>query len=104
MAESHEAGSTARNLEIKVRCGPEGLSPVIARAYAAGIGPFTTLFQTDTYFAVPIDRLKVRKIQSGSDQTSELIAYSRPDKTGPRDSRYHRVTLAAESVDSLIAA
>jgi adenylate cyclase class IV len=94
----------ARNLELKVECAAAGLAPVIERAYAAGIGPFTTLYQTDTYFAVPAGRLKLREIQCGGERSAELIAYDRPDATGPRWSEYHRVPVDPAQVEPLIAA
>ena len=94
----------ARNLELKVRCGPGGLAPVLERAYAAAIGPFTTLYQTDTYFAVPEGRLKLREIQRGGERTAELIAYDRPDATGPRWSEYHHVPVEPATAEPLLAA
>lgn len=51
------------------------------------------LVQTDTYFNVKSDclvnaRLKLRKIDKGSDVSYELIYYSRPDQTDAKHSKY----------------
>lgn len=44
-----------------------------------------TLQQEDTFFQCPRGRLKLRSFPDGS---GELIYYDRPDKTGPKESRY----------------
>lgn len=86
----------ARNLELKVGCDPAMLARVRERLAAGGVS-FVTVAQVDTYFAVPSGRLKLRQSAPaiGNEQTAELIAYVRPDTSGPRWSAYHRVPLAA---------
>lgn len=96
----------ARNLELKVGCDDAGLARVRARLEATGL-PLRTLVQVDTYFAVPSGRLKLREIAPavGADaQSAELIAYTRPDRSGPRWSAYHRVPVAAADAKTLKAA
>lgn len=62
--------------------------------------PGTVIQQTDTFFVVPRGRLKVREF---ADESGELIAYDRPDQTGPKQSVYTRVPCAnaAELVRAL---
>ena len=96
----------ARNLELKVGCDAAGLVRVRARLEATGL-PLVTLVQADTYFAVPSGRLKLREIApaAGVDvQAAELIAYARPDRSGPRWSAYHLVPVAAAEAKTLKAA
>jgi adenylate cyclase class IV len=77
----------ARNIEIKARA--VDLHAVRARAASLTSGPSETLRQRDTFFAVPYGRVKVREFSDGS---GELIAYSRPDQRGPKESVYIRYT------------
>ena len=51
------------------------------------LNPSETLEQTDTFFAVPNGRLKVRQF---SDGTGELLSYHRADQLGPKESVYTR--------------
>jgi len=76
----------ARNIEIKARV-PD-LAAVRARLLSMAPTPARTIEQKDTFFAVPNGRLKVREFPDGS---GELIAYERPDRTGPKESVYTRV-------------
>lgn len=86
-----------RNLEIKLALTPERLEALDATVRAAGL-PVELLDQTDTYFAVSQDRLKLRETTSaGRAPAAELIAYRRPDETGPRWSDYDRLPLSAEA-------
>lgn len=72
-----------RNVELKARLrDPQG---VRARALALSDGPPAVLTQTDTFFACPQGRLKLRDFGDG---TGELIHYRRPDRTGPKTSDY----------------
>jgi adenylate cyclase len=73
----------ARNTEIKARVqGPVALQ---ARARAvADHGP-QLLLQDDTFFHCARGRLKLREFADGA---AELIAYERPDATGPKTSDY----------------
>ncbi len=87
----------ARNLELKVGCDAAELVRVRDCLLAAGI-PLVALGQVDTYFAAPSGRLKLRETAPtvGEDEpTVELIAYARPDCSGPRWSIYHRVPVAS---------
>ncbi len=78
----------ARNIEIKCRC--EDLDAVRARALAAGAIDRGELHQTDTFFAAPDARLKLRVFADG---TAELISYRRPDTADARASEYRRATV-----------
>lgn len=80
----------ARNVEIKARLrDPAG---VAARAAALADGGTERLGQTDVYFHVQHGRLKLRTIrEEGRAEAAELIAYVRPDATGPEVSEYRRV-------------
>ncbi len=96
----------ARNLELKVGCTPADVARVRDSLLAAGI-PLATLAQVDTYFAVPSGRLKLRETRSnlgGDAQAAELIAYVRPNTSGPRWSAYHRVPVASAVAAVLKAA
>ncbi len=75
----------ARNIEIKARI--PGLDAIRAKALSMASEPSETLQQTDTFFAVPEGRLKVREF---SDGTGELISYHRPNTLGPKQSVYTR--------------
>jgi adenylate cyclase class IV len=76
----------ARNIEIKARVGDLGAMRAAVATRASRTGEI--LQQTDTFFAVPAGRLKVREFADGS---GELIAYERPDQPGPKESSYSRV-------------
>jgi adenylate cyclase class IV len=86
-----------RNLEIKLRLTPARLASLEATVRAAGLS-VTVLDQIDTYFRVPPPgRLKLRQLTpEGGELTAELIAYQRPDLTGPRWSDYELLPLAPE--------
>jgi predicted adenylyl cyclase CyaB len=75
----------ARNIEIKARV-PD-LDTIRAKAAMLASGPGEILEQTDTFFAVPRGRLKVREFSDGS---GELISYERPNQPGPKESVYTR--------------
>ena len=79
----------ARNIEIKARV--DDLGAIRARVAALASGPGEILQQTDTFFAVPAGRLKVREFSDGS---GELIAYERPNQPGPKESSYSRFVCA----------
>ena len=73
----------AHNIEIKARV-PD-FDALLARAgRLAGTEP-ELIVQTDTFFAVPRGRLKLREFADGR---GELIAYERPNDAGPKTSRY----------------
>jgi predicted adenylyl cyclase CyaB len=73
----------ARNVEIKARI--HDVDEVRARAAALSDAPSVMLEQEDTFFRVPEGRLKLRVFPSGK---GELIAYFRPDTSGPKTSEY----------------
>jgi predicted adenylyl cyclase CyaB len=75
----------ARNVEIKARV--HDVDAVRAKAAALASSPGEIVQQTDTFFAVPAGRLKVRELADGS---GELIAYERPNQPGPKESSYSR--------------
>ena len=77
-----------RNIEIKARLTDLAATRRLVAA-AADRGP-EPLAQTDTFFAVPSGRLKLREF---SDRPAELIFYRRPDTPGPSPSEWARVTV-----------
>lgn len=79
----------ARNIEIKARIA--SLDAIRAKARRLAGGPSEILHQTDTFFAVPEGRLKIREFSDGA---GELIAYHRPNRPGPRQSVYTRYVCA----------
>lgn len=86
-------GSMAHNLEIKARVPDLGRLRSAAASLAAQ--PGAVIEQRDTFFAVPKGRLKVREFADGA---GELIAYERPDDSGPKESVYTRVACQDASV------
>jgi adenylate cyclase class IV len=94
------------NLELKVRCLDEAaLDALAARAAASGAVRQRAMHQRDTYFVVPLGRLKLREwrrddavgltTERGTPDDAEvgaagavLIAYDRPDEAGSRLSDY----------------
>ena len=78
-----------RNVEIKARVRD---LPALRRAVEAmADGPPSLLAQTDTFFAAPRGRLKLRVLGDGA---AELISYVRDDVGGPRASRYLKAPVA----------
>lgn len=77
----------AENVEIKARLSPGRAAFVRSEALARASRPPEVLVQTDTFYAVPRGRLKLRVFADGS---GELIAYDRPDRAGPKLSSYVR--------------
>ncbi len=73
----------ARNIEIKARVNHRDQIEDLAKALADE-GP-VVLVQTDTFFNTGQGRLKLRQFPKGH---GELIAYQRPDMTGPSASNY----------------
>lgn len=73
----------ARNVEIKARV--ENPTRLRRLALALGDGPGQPIHQKDTFYRSRQGRLKLREFADGS---GELIAYDRPDKTGPKTSHY----------------
>jgi predicted adenylyl cyclase CyaB len=89
----------ARNVEIKVRVTEPGA--LRERVKTMADGPAEVLDQRDVFFCAPEGRLKLRRFPDGR---GELIAYCRPDATGPAlsDYRIHR-TEASESLEGFLA-
>lgn len=79
----------ASNIEIKARA--RDLDRLERRARELGGGEAEELLQVDTFYSVPTGRLKLRVFGDG---TGELIQYHRPDRGGPKESRYERVPAA----------
>jgi adenylate cyclase class IV len=79
----------SKNIEIKATV-PD-LATIREKAAALASGPAQCLHQTDTFFAVPTGRLKVRAFPDGS---GELISYERANDAGPTESVYTRVACA----------
>src|SRR6202140_1447392 len=75
----------ASNVEIKARVtDPKAMR---SRVEALGTTAPEELVQIDTFYNVPIGRLKLREFGDG---TGELIYYERPDAMGPTVSNYFR--------------
>lgn len=77
----------AKNIEIKAKVPADHFDRIRKVAAELADQPMDVLEQTDTFFAVPQQRLKLREFANG---TAELIAYSRTDQTGPKASSYLR--------------
>ncbi len=71
------------NIEIKARA--THFQRQFALAEALADGPVQVLEQEDVFFHVVKGRLKLRIF---SEQKGELIAYERPDQSGPKASSY----------------
>lgn len=76
----------AQNIEIKARLPDRG-RVLAALAELNADGP-TVMRQSDIFFTVATGRLKLRSIDGPSGKSAELIAYHRPDATGPKTSEY----------------
>ncbi|HEY6399053.1 MAG TPA: cytidine deaminase [Solirubrobacteraceae bacterium] len=89
------------NVELTARDGDS--SATEARCVALGAEDHGVLLQRDTYFAGANGRLKLRE---QGETGSELIAYRRPDATGPEESTYVIAPVGApeELVEALDAA
>jgi len=82
----------ARNVEIKGRV--RDAQAMRSRVESLGATEPEELVQTDTFFNVPVGRLKLREFGDG---TGELIYYERPDAVGPQVSIYVRAPASAPS-------
>jgi predicted adenylyl cyclase CyaB len=87
-----------RNVEIKARV--HDLAALRKRVVEmSALGP-ELLVQRDTFYTVLQGRLKLREF---GDRTSELIYYERPDKAGPKTSKYMRTQISdAASIRQLL--
>ena len=89
----------ARNVEIKAQLADR--EAVRRKAAAIASGPGELITQTDTFFAVPTGRLKVREFSDGS---GEMIAYERSDQSGSKESVYSIVRCAdAQALSTTLA-
>jgi hypothetical protein len=79
----------SRNIEIKARL--HDLPTFRKRVVELPASGPELLFQRDTFYSVLQGRLKLREFADG---TSELIYYQRPDKAGPKTSKYTRTPIA----------
>jgi adenylate cyclase class IV len=77
----------AANIEIKARA--RNWDDQWSRARRLADGEAVLIEQVDTFFAVPVGRLKLREFDSS---TGELIFYQRPDELGPKRSEYSIAT------------
>ena len=73
----------ARNVEIKARI--PSVAALEPRVRALAKGESVEIRQDDTFFACPGGRLKLRQFEEAA---GELIYYVRPDRPGPKESRY----------------
>ena len=73
----------ARNIEIKARI--PSVEALLGPARALADGPPVEILQDDTFFTCRDGRLKLRVLGDG---TGQLIHYTRPDTTGPKQSDY----------------
>lgn len=73
----------AANIELKAKLTNPDSAHAVAEALSGH--PPEILHQTDSFFACPDGRLKLRVLD---DAHGELILYQRPDHDGPRRSNY----------------
>ena len=72
------------NIEIKARV--QDFDEIRRRAEDLSDNPVEVIPQEDTFFNTPQGRLKLRRLTEDSGQ---LIYYTRPDQEGPKRSDYH---------------
>ncbi|MCH9672198.1 MAG: class IV adenylate cyclase [Gammaproteobacteria bacterium] len=75
----------ADNIEVKAKLEAGQATRIRVLAQTRANSPVQRLQQTDTFFHAPSGRLKLREFATGE---AELIAYHRPDRAGPKHSRY----------------
>ena len=73
----------ARNIEIKAHARNFKEQSHIAEKLGDGLPKI--ILQEDTFFNVPVGRLKLRVFEDG---TGELIQYERENSRGPSESNY----------------
>jgi predicted adenylyl cyclase CyaB len=78
-----------RNVEIKARV--RDLAALRKRVVEVSASGPELLVQRDTFYTVLQGRLKLREFGDG---TAELIYYERPDKAGPKTSKYTRAQIS----------
>jgi predicted adenylyl cyclase CyaB len=79
----------SRNVEIKARV--RDLAALRKRVVEVSDSGPELLAQRDTFYTVLQGRLKLREFGDG---TAELIYYERPDKAGPKTSKYTRTQIS----------
>jgi len=84
-----------RNIEIKARV--KDVDVLRRRMEALSEAAAEVLDQSDTFFAAPNGRLKLRVL---SPDACELIYYERPDRRGAKESRY--ILVRSEASDPLL--
>jgi homotetrameric cytidine deaminase len=89
-----------RNVELKAH-DPDPDSTLRAALALDGVEDRGVLHQRDTYFRAPVGRLKLRR-QSDPTHSAQLIAYTRADAPGARESAYRLVEVP--DPDALAAA
>lgn len=80
----------SRNIEIKAQLSYQQYQSAIDLAEELAGKVAQELLQTDTFFNVPDNRLKLREF---ADSNAELIAYAREDCEDPVASKYFRTTI-----------
>jgi predicted adenylyl cyclase CyaB len=78
-----------RNVEIKARV--RDLAALRKRVVEVSASGPELLVQRDTFYTVLQGRLKLREFGDG---TAEFIYYERPDKAGPKTSKYTRAQIS----------
>jgi adenylate cyclase class IV len=98
--ESSTMPCSLKNLELKAQCADLDAARVAAQRL--GARPAGVELQTDTFFRVPIGRLKLRAITG---RCAVLIWYDRPNRTEARLSSYYLVPVPdGDLLKALLAA
>ncbi|XP_046627633.1 uncharacterized protein LOC124308706 [Neodiprion virginianus] len=87
---------TMRNVEIKAKIRDR--EDIISKAKILSNSQGFVIKQHDTFFKVPIGRLKLRKFEDGS---GDLIYYDRPDTEGPKLSNFSKTAVCKEDVQGI---
>ncbi|XP_046751494.1 uncharacterized protein LOC124414567 [Diprion similis] len=85
-----------RNVEIKAKIRDR--EDITSKAKILSNSQGTVIKQHDTFFRVPIGRLKLRKFEDGS---GDLIYYDRPDTEGPKLSNFSKTTVCKADVQGI---
>lgn len=87
----------ARNVEVKARI--PSVEALLPAACALADGEPELITQDDTFFRVPMGRLKLREFADGS---AELIHYQRPDTPAAKLSDYRRLAVQPAPMRELL--
>ena len=82
----------SQNIEIKAELSEQQFRDTVTKAKSVAGELVEELYQKDTFFLVPQNRLKLRQFPDGS---AELIAYSRSDSVDPIASNYFRTPIGS---------